>query len=452
MRSLFVAFSLILGAAGGAGAHNIYYGNFHAHTNVSDGIGTPEEAYAYARDVAGIDILALTDHTHMLTATEWVDLGDAADQYNEDGVFIALRAQEFGILNDFGHINIFGVPYRNPYATTNLPATYNFILDNNGIGSFCHPNPSYGTWFDGFNFLSSFVESMKGIEMRCGLATNNYTDEVTYALDKGWKLAFFGNQDNHQGMWGNQQNTNDGGAIYLTGVLADNLTKDEVLDALRARRFFCQEEDPPGDRIKLWFWANGHDMGSTFETPGAVTFTAHAEAVNGVSLFNRGELFRDGVLLDSQVLIDTTIDYEYEDVIAEGESHYYYLRVRQVDGDFAWSAPVWVQQADISAAPEPIASGSRVRLLPTSPNPFFPRTQISYESPGVLEGPIELAIHDIAGRRVRNLGLVPATTGVHRLTWDGRDDRGNILASGIYLIRLRTDRGQVDSQRILLTH
>lgn len=446
-----VALILALAASPKAFAYEIFWGNLHSHCQLSDGIGTPEEAFAYARDVANIDVLALTDHTHMLTQTEWEYLGEVAAEYTEDGVFVAMQAQEFGKLNDFGHLGIYDVPYRNPNATTNLPATYNFILTYDGLGNFCHPNPDYGTWFDDFNFEPEWEEAMHSIEMRNGLRGDDYEPEANYALGKGWKLGFFANQDNHNGMWGDQPNPNDGGAIYLTGILADNLTYDEIVAAIRARRFYAQEEDPPGDRIKLWYWVNGNDMGSMIESTGPLTFTGHAESVNGISVFNRAELFRDGELVDSQVIIGTQIDYEFDDTIGLDESHYYYLRVRQVDGDYAWSAPVWVQQSGSSSTDDPRVVSSRgVSLLPNTPNPFSPYTKIRYESSGVMEGPIKLTIHDVTGRRVRDLGLVNATTGVHQVTWDGRNDNGRRMGSGVYLVRLRTARGQELFQRIQL--
>ena len=249
-----------------------------------------------------------------------------------------------------------------------------------------------------------------------------------------------------------QQNPNDGGAIYLTGTLLNNLTQDDVYDALRNRRFYAMEEDPPGDRIKLWYWVNDSIMGSVIESEGPVDFTAHVEAVNGSGLFNRIDLFEDGVNIDSQVLIGTTIDYAHSITVSNEESHYYYIRARQVDGDYAWSSPVWVQHVPSAGVNESMDQRAQgVRLLPNAPNPFYPRTQIRYESRGVLEGPIGMTIHDVTGRRVRDFGLVPATTGVHRVSWDGRDDQGRELPSGIYLVRLETARNLVRSQRILLT-
>jgi hypothetical protein len=43
---------------------SIFFGNLHSHTALSDGSGTPAEAYEHARDVAGLDFLAITEHNH----------------------------------------------------------------------------------------------------------------------------------------------------------------------------------------------------------------------------------------------------------------------------------------------------------------------------------------------------------------------------------------------------
>lgn len=71
------------------------------------------------------------------------------------------------------------------------------------------------------------------------------------------------------------------------------------------------------------------------------------------------------------------------------------------------------------------------------PNPFNASTVITYVL--AQAGPIELSIYNGVGQRVRTLerGLLQA--GRHRSTWDGRDDRGRDLASGIYYYRLVAD-------------
>jgi len=74
---------------------------------------------------------------------------------------------------------------------------------------------------------------------------------------------------------------------------------------------------------------------------------------------------------------------------------------------------------------------------PCSPNPFNPRTTIHY---GVAaRGPARLSVYDVSGRCVRVLLDVPdLAPGVYQSVWDGHDDRGRAVASGVYLSQLRT--------------
>jgi flagellar hook assembly protein FlgD len=76
-----------------------------------------------------------------------------------------------------------------------------------------------------------------------------------------------------------------------------------------------------------------------------------------------------------------------------------------------------------------------VTLAPCRPNPFNPTTTIRYGLPG--PNVVRLEIFDVAGRLVRRLkggALEPA--GFHQVTWQGRNDRGRELGSGVYLYRL----------------
>jgi flagellar hook assembly protein FlgD len=65
------------------------------------------------------------------------------------------------------------------------------------------------------------------------------------------------------------------------------------------------------------------------------------------------------------------------------------------------------------------------------------------------EGEVELAIFDVTGRRVRRLMSEWAATGNHLVTWDGRDERGEPLATGVYFARMRSE-GQDKAVRLIL--
>jgi serine protease AprX len=92
-------------------------------------------------------------------------------------------------------------------------------------------------------------------------------------------------------------------------------------------------------------------------------------------------------------------------------------------------------RARLVAVPEALPSRSRPQLLANVPNPFNPTTIIPYLLP--VRSEVSLAVYDLRGRRVRRLlEDRDEAPGRHEVTWNGRDDRGRELPSGIYVCRL----------------
>ena len=85
----------------------------------------------------------------------------------------------------------------------------------------------------------------------------------------------------------------------------------------------------------------------------------------------------------------------------------------------------------VSAAPLP-ERGPLV-LFQNQPNPFNPATTIRFEL--AEPGSVRLRIHDARGRLVRDLLSADLAAGVHSREWDGRDDAGRPLPSGVYFCR-----------------
>lgn len=69
------------------------------------------------------------------------------------------------------------------------------------------------------------------------------------------------------------------------------------------------------------------------------------------------------------------------------------------------------------------------------PNPFNPETTIRYQLP--FEGRVTLAVYDLAGRLVAKLEQGVCSAGEHRVKWQGRDQIGRMVASGVYFYRLQ---------------
>ena len=87
------------------------------------------------------------------------------------------------------------------------------------------------------------------------------------------------------------------------------------------------------------------------------------------------------------------------------------------------------------------------RLAQNHPNPFNPETEIRFDLP--VTSIAKLEIFNMLGQRVRTLqqGLRP--TGSYRIVWDGRDDRGQQLGTGVYFYQLTTDRF-TDTKKMLM--
>lgn len=124
----------------------------------------------------------------------------------------------------------------------------------------------------------------------------------------------------------------------------------------------------------------------------------------------------------------------------------YYWGVQAIDGAFLGSLfALGGEATGLEDAPET----PTVHLLsPGKPNPFARSTMITYALP--WPGPVDIAVFDAAGRRVRTLVSGPTEAGVHSVRWDGRDAGGSRSAAGVYFVRFEAS-GLAQTQKLVLT-
>ena len=103
---------------------------------------------------------------------------------------------------------------------------------------------------------------------------------------------------------------------------------------------------------------------------------------------------------------------------------------------------------DLFGGGKRVALPDSPQLAQNAPNPFNSQTVLSYFLPAA--GPAHLAVFTLTGQRVAVLQQGPQQAGYHRLRWNGRDDAGRSLASGMYLYRLVTDEVVLTRKLILL--
>jgi len=87
------------------------------------------------------------------------------------------------------------------------------------------------------------------------------------------------------------------------------------------------------------------------------------------------------------------------------------------------------------------------RLKQNFPNPFNGETVIPFSLPA--GGEVELGVYDLAGQQVTTLVRGTRPAGAHAARWDGRDESGRDLASGVYLYRLRSG-GRAETRKLVL--
>jgi len=128
--------------------------------------------------------------------------------------------------------------------------------------------------------------------------------------------------------------------------------------------------------------------------------------------------------------------YTDENVIP-GTSYQYLLGALEADGSERLSAEITV-----TLPPKPLT------LYQNYPNPFNPSTVIRFFLP--KEAPVTLKIYDARGARVRTLCDGPQPVGYHSISWDGLNESGNNVSTGVYFYRLLAGKKVLTRKMVLL--
>jgi hypothetical protein len=129
-------------------------------------------------------------------------------------------------------------------------------------------------------------------------------------------------------------------------------------------------------------------------------------------------------------LVHSTIETIWSDPDYDGWSMYYKITALDYVGNESDPASA----GTVTEVAEPVIPQT-YGLYPNVPNPFNPSTTIRYDMPAG-GGAVTLRIYDVAGRLVRTLVDGPQAAGQKTVTWNGKDDRGRSVVSGVYFYRL----------------
>lgn len=103
---------------------------------------------------------------------------------------------------------------------------------------------------------------------------------------------------------------------------------------------------------------------------------------------------------------------------------------------------------NILSAKDIVVESPELHLRQNFPNPFNISTRIKFsiDEPGK----VRIVIYNIRGQRVKEVYSDFTESGLHSIEWNGKDDTGSIVASGIYFYRMTTERGSLVNKMLLL--
>lgn len=336
----------------------LVFGDLHTHSVLSDGCTSPEEIFSYGRDVLGLSFTGLSDHGEVLSRHDWrwPALNRACIEQALPGRFLTVPGYEvtWPVFWD-GHYNVYfphdqGTLHRAPYDEyTSLCDTSSFTparllaalrAEDQGALVIRHhfgPTPEY--WRDAPDDPElvplTEISSVHGVFEGDPATDRNANDRrhedlghaasVLQGLAAGRVFGLVGSSDSHYGFPGDRG---------LMGVMVERLDTESLFAALRARHTYATT----GAQIRLGFTVNGAPMGSVLPATESVTVL--------VEVLGTAALDEIVLLADEDIVAQGSIDDRRGMLQFREESppagRRYRVRVRQVDGELAWSSPVWI--------------------------------------------------------------------------------------------------------------
>jgi hypothetical protein len=335
----------------------LLWGDLHGHTVFSDGRGTVQEYYDFARQAAGLDFCAVSDHAFEMPEALWTECKAVTNRNNRDGEFVTFNAYEWsGASKVGGDHNVYWLDDDPPifrsisyYSPRNLQMEHSqeskvphiqglyakvrpYLKDKNVL---CIPHrggrPANPEWHDPQieRLVESYCEHFRSVDWANGF------------LQKGYRLGVMGSGDGHYGHPGygylrpdKQHQIGEG----LIAVLAEEHTRRSIFTALFDRHCYATS----GDRIILDFRVDNHLMGAEYRTdkPPELKVTVH-----GTSEVSRVEILRNSIPVHVSTPGTKNVELSWTDAGFDprsGSGYHYQVRVVQANNEEALSSPVWV--------------------------------------------------------------------------------------------------------------
>jgi hypothetical protein len=285
----------------------IVWGDIHTHSELSDGTGTPDHSFYYAKNIACLDFNALTDHAEIILFAPWSlnILESSTNNWYEPNNFVTFHGIEWTCVRTGHYICIFGgdkllkSPVLDSYFTVKSPQALWNVLDDftakEGVRALALPhhttkeayiqdwtynNPKYVKLAEASSVHGEFLFEQRHELNYVGAidAPPKYTNgsSIVDAFTMGYRMTMYISSDEHDGHPGHSlshtrayighqrpfslwytrnEHPYPGG---LTAVYVNNLTREGVFNGLENQRIYANSDH---GRPVLIFRINGTSVG-----------------------------------------------------------------------------------------------------------------------------------------------------------------------------------------------
>jgi hypothetical protein len=338
--------------------YKIYRGDLHRHTDISiDGMGDGSlmDLHRYAHDAAALDYVLVGDH-NMGHDNEycWWRTQQANDLYTVPGSFISMYGYERSVKYPNGHRNIIWA--KRGYKTLPLPKPipaamkgdtaklYAYLKETGGICTSHTSASDQGTnWEDPHDpDLEPFVEIFQGYHTSyeapdAPKAITAKTDRihgpfepagfVSKALAKGYKLGFQASSDHISTH------------VSYACILAEDFSRQGLVEAMKKRHTYAATDNIILD-VRMGAALMGDEVKSA--RPKLEVIAVGTGPIAVVEVLRNNKLVH---FVKPKKVGPEEIRFSWEDPLPlpGTQANYYYVRVVQVNGQMAWSSPIWVR-------------------------------------------------------------------------------------------------------------
>jgi len=161
-----------------------------------------------------------------------------------------------------------------------------------------------------------------------------------------------------------------------------------------------------------------------------------------------GALKINSRLIDNGEQLGSQVNYTYTDFETFSNSQYYYwLESVSLDGMSQFFGPLLVTIGNPEQEPQAPENPLKTSLLNAFPNPFNPTTNLRYSIK--TAGDVHIDVFNLKGQLIRSFSASHYSPGYYQVSWDGKDNNGTLVSSGIYMYRMTTGSFSATKRMIL---